>query len=268
METHVSHRNRLWLYVLVGIVLLYLVAPALIVIPISFSGTTAMIFPPPSWSTRWYEAFFGQEKWIGSLWVSLRTAFGTMIVATTAGMAASYALHMSGFRYGNLVRTVLVSPLAVPTILISVGIFFIFARIGGLLNTIPGLILGHSVVAMPFVVLTIGAGFESYDSSQEMVARSLGATRLKAFFTVTLPQLKFSVASAMLLSFLVSFDELIISMMVSSGSVSTLSRVTFATLRDDVDPTLAAVSTLMLMVTSIPPLLLHVFTNRARGEDA
>jgi putative spermidine/putrescine transport system permease protein len=81
---------------------------------------------------------------------------------------------------------------------------------------------------------------------------------------VTLPQVKFSVATSMLLAFLVSFDELIISLMISSGPVSTLSRVTFSTLRDDVDPTLAAVSTLMLIVTCVPPLVLHVVTNRAR----
>lgn len=268
MESHVSHRNRLWLYIFVGLVVFFLVAPAMIVVPVSFSGTTSMIFPPPRWSTRWYEAFFGQEKWIGSLWVSLRTAVGTMVIATTAGVAASYALHVAGFRLRGLVRATLVSPLAVPTILISVGIFFVYARIGGLLNTIPGLILGHSVVAMPFVVLTMSAGFESFDMNQEMVARSLGATRFQAFRTVTLPQLKFSVASALLLSFLISFDELIISLMVSSGSVSTLSRVTFATLRDDVDPTLAAVATLMLVVTTIPPLLLHVLARRAQRAEA
>jgi putative spermidine/putrescine transport system permease protein len=103
--------------------------------------------------------------------------------------------------------------------------------------------------------------------SQEMVARSLGATRLKAFMTVTLPQLKLSVATSMLLSFLVSFDELIISMMVASGPVSTLSRVTFSTLRDDVDPTLAAVSTLMLLITSVPPLLLQIWSTRAKRKE-
>src|SRR5690606_20331535 len=98
---------------------------------------------------------------------------------------------------------------------------------------------------------------------QEMVARSLGANRLKAFLTVTLPQLKLSVATSMLLSFLISFDELIISLMVASGPMSTLPRVTFSTLRDDLDPTLAAVSTLMLIVTSLPPLLLHIYSQRA-----
>lgn len=267
MESHVSHRARLWLYVFVGLVVFFLIAPTLIVVPVSFSSTTALTFPPPGWSLRWYEVFFGQEKWLGALWVSLRVALGTMVLATATGLAASYALHVGGFRFRNGVRSTLVSPLAVPSILIAVGIFFVYARVGGMLNTIHGLVLGHTVVAMPFVILTMMAGFESYDMSQEMVARSLGASRFKAFVTVTLPQLKLSVATSMLLSFLVSFDELIISLMVASGPMSTLSRVTFAMLRDDVDPTLAAVSTVMLIVTCVPPLLMHLYVARARRKE-
>lgn len=264
MESHVTHRQRLWLYVFVGLVVFYLIVPTLVVVPISFSSTSALTFPPPGWSLRWYQAFFGQAKWIGSLWISLQVAIGTMVLTTAIGVAASYALHRSGLRWANAARSMLVSPLAVPTILIAISIFFVYAMIGGLLNTIPGIILGHVVVAMPFVILTMDAGFASYDMSQEMVARSLGANRFKAFMTVTLPQLKFSVATAMLLSFLVSFDELLIAMMVASGPMSTLPRVTFATLRDDVDPTLAAVSTLMLVVTSVPPLLLHLWSTRRK----
>lgn len=267
MEPYVPHRNRLWLYIFVGLVIFYLVVPMLIVIPVSFSSTTAMTFPPRGWSLRWYEAFFGEQKWIGSVIVSLRVALLTMTVTTIAGVAAAYALHQSGFRLAETIRTTLVSPLAVPSILIAVGIFFVYAKVGGLLNTTLGLVLGHSVVAMPFVILTMTAGFSTFDMSQEMVARSLGANRLKAFLTVTLPQVKFSVATSMLLAFLVSFDELIISMMIASGPMSTLSRVTFATLRDDVDPTLAAVSTLMLIVTSVPPLLLHMLSIRARKRS-
>lgn len=271
MESHVSHRERLWLYIFVGLVIFYLVAPTLIVIPVSFTATTSLLFPPPAWSTRWYEAFFGQEKWLAATWVSLRVAFGTMVVTTVTGIAASYALHVSGFRLSGAIRGMLISPLAVPSILIAVGIFFVYAMIGGLLNTITGMILAHSVVAMPFVILTMAAGFQSYDMTQEMVARSLGANRFRAFMTVTLPQMKFSVATSMLLAFLVSFDELIISLMISSGPIATLPRVTFSTLRDDVDPTLAAVSTLMLIVTCVPPVVLHIVTSRARrkaGRDA
>ncbi len=266
METHVSHRERLWLYIWVGLVIFYLIAPTLVVIPVSFTSTTSLLFPPPAWSTRWYEAFFGQEKWLAATWVSLRVALGTMIITTVAGIAASYALHVSGFRLSSAIRGMLISPLAVPSILIAVGIFFVYAMIGGLLNTITGMILAHSVVAMPFVILTMAAGFESYDMTQEMVARSLGANRFKAFMTVTLPQMKFSVVTSMLLAFLVSFDELIIALMISSGPIATLPRVTFATLRDDVDPTLAAVSTLMLIVTCVPPVILHIVTSRARRK--
>ena len=267
MESHVSHRDRLWLYIFVGLVIFYLVVPMLVVIPVSFSSSSAMTFPPKGWSLRWYENFLNEPKWIGSVWVSLRVAFLTMILTTAIGVAAAYGLHQARFRLAETMRGTLVAPLAVPSILIAVGIFFVYARIGGLLNTIPGLVLGHCVVAMPFVILTMSAGFSSFDTNQEMVARSLGASRFKAFMTVTLPQVKFSVATAMLLSFLVSFDELIISMMVASGPMSTLSRVTFATLRDDVDPTLAAASTLMLIVTSVPPLLLHLYTSRAKKKD-
>lgn len=267
MESYVSHRSRLWLYILVGLVIFYLVAPSLIVIPTSFSSSRSLSFPPPDFSLRWYRGFFGEEKWLAATWVSLRVAFGTMIVATITGVAASYALHVSGFRLNNMVRATLISPLAVPSILIAIGIFFVYARIGGLLNTIPGIIFAHCVVAMPFVILTMSAGFNSYDMTQEMVARSLGANRFKAFMTVTLPQLKFSVVTSMLLAFLVSFDELIISLMISSGPVATLPRVTFATLRDDVDPTLAAASTLMLIVTTVPPLVLHIVTSRAKRKD-
>jgi len=268
MESHISHRERLWLYILVGAVIFFLIAPTLIVIPVSFSSSTALIFPPAGWSLRWYDAFLHQEKWIDALWVSLRVALGTMVLATVTGVAASYALNQGRFGLKNLIRTTLVAPLAVPSILIAIGIFFVYASIGGMLNTIWGMILGHSVVAMPFVILTMTAGFSAYDESQEMVARSLGANRFKAFMTVTLPQLKLSVVTSMLLSFLISFDELIISLMVASGPMSTLPRVTFATLRDDVDPTLAVVSTVMLVVTSVPPLLLHLYSLKAAKKGA
>lgn len=268
IEAHVSHRQRLWLYILVGLILFYLVVPAFVVIPVSFSSTTALAFPPPGWSTRWYESFFSQGKWLSATWVSVRVAFGTMIVATVLGTAAAYALHVGSFALRNTFRVTLISPLAVPSILIAIGMFFVYATIGGMLNSIHGLIIAHTVVAIPFVLLTMAAGFNSYDMSQEMVARSLGASRFKAFFTVTLPQLKFSVAASALLSFIVSFDEVILSLMLSAGQISTLTKVTFSTLRDDVDPTLAAVSTLMLLVTSLPAVILHILSSRAKSKES
>ncbi|OJT95941.1 MAG: ABC transporter permease [Rhizobium sp. 63-7] len=263
MESHVPHKQRLWLYVLTALILIFLVLPTLIVIPMSFSSANSLAFPPPGWSMRWYESFFGQEKWLLSTWVSLRVAFGTMILATTLGTAAAYGLHVGSFALRGTISSVLIAPLAIPSILLAIGMFFVYAS-AGLLNSMLGLVIAHTLVAIPFVLITMTAGFKTYDLSQEMVARSLGASRLKAFFTITLPQLKFSVISAALLAFIVSFDEVVISVFISAGPNSTLTKVMFSTLRDDVDPTIAAVSTLMLIIATVPPLVLQLLANRKR----
>ena len=118
-------------------------------------------------------------------------------------------------------------------------------------NSITGLVLAHTAMATPLVMIVITAAFRSYDLNQERVARSLGATRIKAFFTVTLPQIKFSVVTAGLLSFLTSFDEVIIAIFVSGGNNATLTKHMFAALRDYIDPTIAAISTIMVGVSTV-----------------
>ncbi|MGO4441107.1 ABC transporter permease [Rhizobium sp. RAF56] len=263
MESHVTHRQRIWLYALTALILLFLVVPTLIVVPMSFSSSNSLSFPPPGWSLRWYENFFSQDKWLMAALVSLRAALGTMIVATTVGTAAAYSLHVGKFALRGTIYSTLAAPIAIPAILLAIGLFFVYAS-AGLLNTTLGLIIAHTLVAIPFVLITMTAGFKSYDLNQEMVARSLGASRFTAFVTVTLPQVKFSVISAALLAFIVSFDEVVVSVFVSGGDASTLTKVMFQTLRDDVDPTIAAVSTLMLVVATLPPLVLQLATNRKR----
>jgi putative spermidine/putrescine transport system permease protein len=263
MESHISHKQRLWLYTVTTLILLFLVLPTLIVIPMSFSSAISLAFPPPGWSMRWYESFFGQEKWLISAWVSLRAAVGTMVVATVVGTAAAYSLHVGSFTLRGTIYSTLIAPLAIPSILLAIGMFFVYAS-AGLLNSTLGLIIAHTLVAIPFVLITMAAGFKTYDLSQEMVARSLGASRIRAFLTVTLPQVRFSVISAALLAFIVSFDEVVVSVFISGGEASTLTKVMFSTLRDDVDPTIAAVSTLMLVIATVPPLVLQLLANRKR----
>jgi putative spermidine/putrescine transport system permease protein len=138
----------------------------------------------------------------------------------------------------------------VPVILIAIGVFYAFGRMG-LNNSITGLVLAHTAMATPLVMIVITAALRSYDLNQERVARSLGATRIKAFFTVTLPQIKFSVVTAGLLSFLTSFDEVIIAIFVSGGNNATLTKHMFAALRDYIDPTIAAISTIMVGVSTV-----------------
>ncbi len=248
-DTQITHLGRLWLYVFGVLVLQFLLIPIVIVIPMSFSDSTYLQFPPESWSLRWYREFFGSDEWLLATWISFRAAFLTMMVSTPLGIAAAYGLHFSGSRWARTVRMALIMPLIIPIIILAVGAFYLYVRIG-LVNTTIGLVLAHSVLAMPFVLVTVNAGLKQFDMSQEMVARSLGASRLKAFLTVTLPQIRISVVAGALFAFIVSFDEVVIALFISSGPKSTITRRMFTSLRDQFDPTIAAIST-MLIVASV-----------------
>jgi putative spermidine/putrescine transport system permease protein len=151
----------------------------------------------------------------------------------------------------------------IPVVLIAVGLFFIYAQLG-IVNTIFGLVLAYTLLAIPFVLITVSAGFKTYDMSQEKVARSLGAPRLVAFFTVTLPQIKLSVISGALFAFIIAFDEVVMAQFLSGGANSTLTKVMFASVRDEIDPTIAAVSTILLFITIIPPMSLHLIATRGK----
>lgn len=248
-DTQITHLGRLWLYTFGALVLLFLVGPIFIVIPMSFSDATYLQFPPEAWSLRWYREFFGSDEWLLATWISLRAAFLTMLVSTPLGIAAAYGLHFSGSRWAATLRMALITPLIIPIIILAVGAFYLYVNLG-LVNTTLGLVLAHSVLAMPFVLVTVNAGLQQFDRSQEMVARSLGASRLKAFLSVTLPQIRNSVIAGALFAFIVSFDEVVIALFISSGPRSTITRRMFTSLRDQVDPTIAAIST-MLIVASV-----------------
>lgn len=264
MDSHVPHTSRIWLYTLTVLVLFFLVVPTFIVVPMSFSSASSLVFPPPGWSLRWYGSFFQQDKWQMATWVSVRTGFFTMILATILGTAAAYSLHLSRFILKGPIYGLLVAPLLIPVILLAIGLYFAYAATG-LLNTISGLVLATTLTAIPFVLVTVTAGFKSYDMSQEMVARSLGASRLRAFFTVTLPQIKLSVISGALLSFILAFDEVVISSFISGGTNSSLTKVMFSSLRNEVDPTIAAISTLLIALSSIPMIVMQFYTGRKKG---
>ncbi|MBX9947158.1 MAG: ABC transporter permease [Reyranella sp.] len=249
-ETQITHGRRLWLYVLGGLVILFLVLPSLLVIPLSFSDSRYLAFPPPSWSTRWYGAYFGAVEWRDATRTSLVAATLTMVISTVLGTLAAYGLHTAQSRFARAVYATYMLPLIVPGILIAIGIFLLFARLG-LNNTMTGIVLAHSVMAVPLVVITVASGLKGYDMNQEMVARSLGASRLWAFLTVTLPQLKISVISAALLAFITSLDEVVISLFIAGGENATLTRRMFNALRDEIDPTIAAISTLLILLSVV-----------------
>jgi len=262
-ETQITHARRLWLYVLAGVTMFFLVVPSLIVIPMSFSESQYLEFPPREWSLRWYRNYFGSVAWMDATATSFKAGVLTMLLATTIGVAAAYGLHSSRTRWSGLIQGLLLTPIVVPVILVGIGVFYVYARLG-LVNTLIGIVMAHSMLAVPLVVMIVTSALKSYDANQELVARSLGASRPKAFFLVTLPQIRFSVVTSAVLSFLTSFDEVIVALFVSGGANSTLTRNMFASLRDQIDPTIAAISTLVIVLTSALLLISQLFGRDGR----
>lgn len=246
----ISHRSRLWLYALSAVVLLFLVIPTLIVVPMSFSDSTFLEFPPRRLSLRWYEAFFGRADWVAAMWVSLKVAALTVTLSVPVGVAAAYALHVMDVAISRWLLPVLIAPMLVPHILVAVGLFFVYVPLG-LNNTIAGLALAHAALALPFVVVVALAGLRGFDLIQEKAARSLGASRFIAFMRVVLPQIRPSVLAGALFAFVTSFDEVIVAFFLSTGGNSTLPRRMFLALRDTIDPTIAAISTAMVAISVV-----------------
>ena len=257
-DTQIPHRNRLWLYFISGLVIIFLIVPTFIVIPMSFSASQYLEFPPESWDIRWYENYFGSSEWMTATWVSLKAAVITVLITTPIATMAAYGLYVSQLRLSRFIFILLITPMMVPVILIAIGVFFAYTKLK-LNNSMIGLVLAHSTLALPMVLIVISAGLRSYDMNQERVARSLGASRLKAFFIVTLPQIRFSVITGALLAFIVSFDEVIVALFITGGKMSTITRSMFLALRDQIDPTIASISTIMVLITSVALLLAQIF---------
>ncbi len=240
-------KSRLWLYAVSGAIAIALILPMLLIVPMSFSDATLMRFPPKQWSLRWYENYFGSERWIDATKVSFAVAFWTVVIATPAGTLAAYAVRTSSGRLGEVIWAIVMAPLVVPIVLLGIGLYFTYARLG-FNNTYLGLVLAHAMHAVPYVFITMHSAFKSFDMNQPRVAQSLGASPFRAFVGVTLPQLSLSLFSSAFLAFLASFDEVVISLFISGGTIPTLPKLMFTELRMSLDPTISAVSSLMLML--------------------
>ena len=257
-DIQITHANRLWLYLVAGLIIVFLIIPTLIVIPMSFSASQYLEFPPREWSLRWYKNYFHSNEWMTATWVSIKAALLTAVVITPAATMAAYGLYVSNLKAARYVFVLLITPMMVPVILIAIGVFFAYAQVR-LNNTMLGLVLAHSALALPVTLIVVSAGLRSYDMNQERVARSLGASRLRAFLSITLPQIRFSVITGALLAFIASFDEVIVALFISGRDMSTITRSMFLALRDQIDPTIAAISTIMIIISSAALVIAQVF---------
>ena len=249
--------------VVAALVLLYLVFPILVVIPLSFSAGTYLSFPPPGFSLKWYENFLGRADWLGAASLSLWVGGAVMVLATALGAPAALALVRSNFRGKNLLTGFIISPLIAPVIIVAIGIYFFYARLG-LVGNPFALVIAHTALAVPFVVINVTATLQGFDERLEQAAMNLGATPWRTFWQVTFPIIRPGVLAGALFAFISSFDELVVALFVSGTSAVTLPRKMWESIRFEIDPTIAAVSTILVALTGT--LFLAAELLRRRSE--
>ncbi len=242
---------------------IFLILPIFIVIPISFSSAQFLQFPPPGWSLQWYQSFFSNHAWINALKTSALVAVPTTILATALGTAAALALIRSTFPGSGLINAVLMAPLIVPVIIAACGIFAVF-RFWGLIGTYSGLILAHTALAIPFVVVTVSASLRTVDRRLEQAARGLGASSLVAFRRITLPLILPGVLSGALFALVTSLDEVIVSLFISTAQVRPLAVQMWSDVRGAIDPTIAAISTMLFGFSLVLLLLVSLLRRSSR----
>jgi putative spermidine/putrescine transport system permease protein len=238
-----------------AVLCIFLLLPTLVVAPISFTETDFITFPPHGFSTRWYAAFFQRPEWRNALVTSTVAAVLTTILATVLGTMVALGLAGISRRAGRAVSFFFLLPMIVPTIITAAALYTPFARMG-LIATIPGIVLAHTILALPFVVINVSAILQKLDWRVVNAARSLGASPVAAFRLVTLPILAPGIAAGAVFAFLTSFDEVVVSLFISGAGATTLPVQMWSGIRFEISPIVSAASCLLLLVSC---LLLTLF---------
>lgn len=246
-------------WVMTALVACFLILPIVIIIPMAFSSSSYLQFPPPGFSLQWFEAFFTSPRWMRALGTSLTVAFWTVLLATTIGTLAAFALKRFRGPINMVATGYLASPLMVPLIAFALGLYLLYANVG-LNGSIAGLVLAHTVLALPYVIINVSAPLANLPPANERAARSLGAHPLRAFAGVTLPAIYPGVLAGALFAFLTSFDEVIVAVFVSGVRVNTLPVLMWESVRTDLDPTIAAVAVLLTALTIVSLALAQLVT--------
>ena len=228
------------------LVFFFLSAPLLVVAILSFISASYLQFPPPGYSLRWYAEYFSSPNWIRATINSLKIALGTTLLATFLGTLAAFSLVRGKYRLKPLADRLIAAPIVVPNIIIAVAIYALFSNLR-IIGTWYGVVVGHTIYAIPFVAMVVGAALRTVDIRLELAAESLGASKLGAIRLVTLPLIKPAVVSAAFLAFITSFDELIIALFIS-GSQVTLPKKMYENIIFEIDPVIAAVSVLQTLL--------------------
>jgi putative spermidine/putrescine transport system permease protein len=242
-----------------ALVLAFLMLPMFVIVPLSFTSGAVLIYPLPGWSLRWYDDFFFNPLWTGALRNSLVIGSLTTVLATSLGTVAALGLNASRSRLKPLLFGLLVTPMVVPVVITAVALFYLFSALG----LSPGMVLGHTVIASPFTFVTVSATLQVFDPNLPRAAAVLGAPPHVVFRRITLPLIWPGLLSGALFAFAASFDELVISLFLSSPELRTLPRQIFGGVSESISPTVAAAAVVLALVSTGLMLVVELLRRRA-----
>ncbi|WP_433362683.1 ABC transporter permease [Streptosporangium sp. CA-115845] len=237
-------------WIVTALVTVFLLVPIVVIVPVAFNASPYIEFPPSGLSLRWFENFFTSPEWVEAALVSLRVAAITTVLATVLGTLTAIGLTRTRARYLGVVNAVIALPMIVPMVAYALGVYAVYVHFG-LVGSMTGLIVAHTVLALPYVVLNVSAPLQTLNPNVERAARSLGASPVRAFLTVILPQIAPGVMAGALFAFLTSFDEVVVAIFVTNQETTTLPVKMWESVQTDLDPTIAAVATMLIVTTSI-----------------
>jgi putative spermidine/putrescine transport system permease protein len=253
--------------VVCALIVVYLIAPMIIVLIISFSSAPFLTFPPPGFSLQWYRKLFGQGDWLDALITSAQIMLPTGIIATVLGTAAAVGIARGRFPGASIVTGLLMAPVVVPVIITAAAMFGVF-RGFGLYGTLTGLILAHTVLTIPYVVTTVLASLHMVDEQLENAALTLGATHWSAFWRVVFPLILPAILSGFLFAMVISFDEVIVSIFISSPTLRPVTVQMWSDIRGDINPTISAIGTVLFLFSLVVLLAESLLRGRWREDGA
>lgn len=238
----------------------FLLVPIVITMVMSFSSASSLQFPPPGFSFRWYESFFSNPRWVEALITSALLALVSSVIALVLGSLAAYGIARGLFPGRSLLEANFIAPMILPTIVIAVALYLFLAKVG-LLGSALGLVLAHVILSAPFVIMVVGVAIRGFDQRIEQIAFTLGASRRQMVLRVLLPNLAPSLASAYILAFVTSFDEVIVTLFVA-GTYQTVPKRMFNELVLEVNPTITAIATIMIGVSLLATALIALIAGK------
>jgi putative spermidine/putrescine transport system permease protein len=272
LPVYASSGQRLWYYafrVICGLIFFFLIAPIIIIIPLSFNAQDFFTFTPEmlrldpaGYSLEHYRDFFTNPDWQGPLWNSLAIAPVATLIAVSLGTLAAIGLSQAHVPFKGAIMAILISPMIVPLIISAAGMYFFYSRIG-LQGTYWGVVFAHAALGIPFVIITVTATLVGFDRSLTRAAASLGADPVRTFFKVQMPLILPGVVAGALFAFITSFDEVVVVLFLGAPGDKTLPWQMFTGLREQISPTILAAATVLVAISVALLITLEVLRRRS-----